>query len=67
MTNWMNLQMNFWMNDWMVDGNAREEQKVLLPDLADVAKVEEEGAQLLQQALHLQRLSRLLTLTDQQI
>ncbi len=51
----------------MVDGNARDEQKekVLLPDLADVAKVEEEGAQLLQQALHLQRLPRLLTLTDQ--
>jgi hypothetical protein len=53
----------------MVDGNARDEQKekVLLPDLADVAKVKEEGAKLLEQALHLQRLPRLLTLTDQQI
>ncbi len=43
--------------------NAIEE----LPNLADVANVEEEGAQLLQQALHLQRLPRLLTLTDQHI
>jgi len=51
----------------MIDGNAVDKQKVLLPDLADVAKVEEEGAQLLQQALHLQRLTRLLTLTEQQI
>jgi hypothetical protein len=50
------------MSEWLMM-NAIDE----LPNLADVAKVEEEGAQLLQQALHLQRLTRLLTLTDQQI
>jgi hypothetical protein len=50
------------MTEWLMMNAIAE-----LPNLADVAKVEEEGAQLLQQALHLQRLSRLLTLTDQQI
>ncbi len=50
------------MSEWFIRNAVSE-----LPNLADVAKVEEEGAQLLEQALHLQRLPRLLTLTDQQI